>query len=51
MYRAVGKEGVTIEFMPDARRDVPAAERFFKKLMGAGRGRLPFTVLPLLPHC
>jgi IS6 family transposase len=30
--------------MLSARRDVPAAKRFFRKLMGADHRRLPFTI-------
>jgi IS6 family transposase len=30
--------------MLSAKRDVPAAKRFFKKLMGADHRRLPFTI-------
>jgi transposase-like protein len=44
LYRAVDKEGNTIEFMLSARRDVPAAKRFFKKLMRAEHRRLPFSI-------
>ena len=44
LYRAVDSAGATIEFMLSARRDVPAAKRFFKKLMGAAHRRLPFTI-------
>lgn len=44
LYRAVDKEGNTIEFMLSARRDVSAAKRFFKKLMGAEHRRLPFSI-------
>jgi transposase-like protein len=43
LYRAVDLAGDTIEFLPGARRDVPAAERFFRKLMRAEHRRLPFT--------
>ena len=39
-YRAVDKEGQTIEFMLSAKRDVSAAKRFFKKMMRAD-DRLP----------
>jgi transposase-like protein len=44
LYRAVDSAGDTIEFMLSARRDVPAAKRFFKKLMRADHRRLPFTI-------
>lgn len=44
LYRAVDKEGNTIEFMLSAKRDVLAAKRFFKKMMRADHRRLPFTV-------
>jgi len=44
LYRAVDKEGNTIEFMLSAKRDVSAAKRFFKKLMRADHRRLPFSV-------
>jgi transposase-like protein len=44
LYRAVDKDGATIESMLSAKRDVPAAKRFFKKLMRAEQRRLPFTV-------
>ena len=44
LYRAVGKEGQTIEFMLSAKRDVPAAKRFFKKMMRAEHRRLPFSI-------
>jgi transposase-like protein len=46
LYRAVDSPGCTIEFMPSERRDVSAAKRFFKKLMKADHGRLPFTIGP-----
>lgn len=36
--------GQTIQFMPSARREVSAAERFFKKMMRADNRLLPFTV-------
>ncbi|HYG12349.1 MAG TPA: IS6 family transposase [Pyrinomonadaceae bacterium] len=44
LYRAVDSAGNTIEFMFSARRDVPAAKRFFKKLMRADHRRLPFSI-------
>jgi transposase-like protein len=40
LYRAIDKEGSTIEFMLSARRDVCAAKRFFKKMMRAEHRRL-----------
>ena len=43
LYRAIDKEGNTIEFMLSAKRDVFAAKRFFKK-MRADHRRLPFTI-------
>jgi transposase-like protein len=44
LYRAVDKQGNTIEFMLSAKRDVFAAKRFFKKMMRADHRRLPFTI-------
>ncbi len=44
LYRAVDKEGNTIEFMLSAKRDVLAAKRFFKKVMRADHRRLPFSI-------
>ena len=44
LYRAVGKEGQTIECKLSARRDVAAAKRFFKKMMRAEHRRLPFSI-------
>lgn len=44
LYRAVDKEGQTIEFMLSAKRDVSAAKRFFKEMMRAEHRRLPFSI-------
>jgi transposase, IS6 family len=44
LYRAVDKEGTTIEFMLSAKRDIPAAKRFFKKMMRVDHRRLPFSI-------
>src|SRR5215212_2268776 len=44
LYRAVDKEGQTIEFMLSAKRNVLAAKRFFRKMMRADHRRLPFTI-------
>ena len=43
LYRAVDKEGQTIEFMLSAKRDFSAAKRFFKEMMRAEHRRLPFS--------
>ncbi len=44
LYRAVDKEGQTIEFMLSAKRDISAAKRFFKKVMRADQRRLPLSI-------
>jgi transposase-like protein len=44
LYRALDKEGNTIEFMLSAKRDIPVVKRFFKKMMKADHRRLPFTI-------
>lgn len=44
LYRAVDKQGQTIEFMLSAKHDVFAAKRFFKKMMRAEHRRLPFSI-------
>jgi transposase-like protein len=44
LYRALDKEGQTIEFMLSAKRDIPTVKRFFKKMMRADHGRLPFSI-------
>jgi transposase-like protein len=44
LYRSLDKEGQTIEFLLSAKRDIPAAKRFFKKMMRADHRRLPFSI-------
>jgi IS6 family transposase len=44
LYRAIDSIGQTIEFMLSAKRDVTAANRFFKKTMRADHRCLPFTI-------
>jgi len=44
LYRALDKEGNTIEFLLTAKRDTPAVKRFFKKMMRADHRRLPFSI-------
>jgi len=44
LYRTVDKDENTIEFMLNAKRDVPAAKRFFKKMMRSDHRRLPFSI-------
>ncbi len=44
LYRAIDKQGNTIEFMLSSKRDVSAAKRFFKKMMRAEHRRLPFSI-------
>ncbi len=44
LYRAVDKEGQTIEFLLSAKRDISAAKRFFKKMLRADHRRLPFSI-------
>jgi IS6 family transposase len=44
LYRALDKEGNTIEFMLSAKRDIAAAKRFFRKMMRADHRRLPFSI-------
>ena len=41
---ALDKEGNTIEFMLSAKRDIPAAKRFFKKMMRTDHRSLPFSI-------
>jgi transposase, IS6 family len=54
LYRAVDKDGATIEFMLSAKRDVSTAKLFFRKLMRTDHRRLPFTIgtisTPLTPR-
>ncbi len=44
LYRAVDQQGQTIEFMSSAKRDVLAAQRFFKKMMRAEQRRFQFSI-------
>jgi transposase-like protein len=44
LYRAVDKEGSTIDFMLPAKRDVAAAKRHFRKMMRADHRRPPFSI-------
>ena len=44
LYRAVDKEGQTIEFLLSAKRDIAAAKRFFRKMMRSDHRRLPFSI-------
>ena len=44
LYRAVDKEGQTIEFRLSAKCNIAAAKRFFRKMMRAGHRRLPFSI-------
>ena len=44
LYRAVDKQGQTIEFMLSAKRDISGAKRFFKKMMRAEHRRSPFSI-------
>lgn len=44
LYRALDKEGQTIEFLFSARRDISAAKRFFRKMMRADQRRLPTSI-------
>lgn len=44
LYRAVDKQGQTIEFMLSAKHDVSSAKRFIKKVMRADHRRLPFSI-------
>ena len=44
LYRALDKEGQTIELMLSAKRDISAAKRFFKKMMRADHRRLPLSI-------
>jgi IS6 family transposase len=44
LYRALDKEGNTIEFMLSAKRDISAVKRFFKKMMRADHRSLPFSL-------
>ncbi len=44
LYRAVDKQGQTIEVMLSAKRDVLVAQRFFEKMLRAEHRRLPFSI-------
>ena len=44
LYRALDKEGNTIEFMLSAKRDISSVKRFFRKVMSADHRRLPFSI-------
>lgn len=44
LYRALDKEGNTIEFLLSAKRDIPAVKRFFKRMMRADHRRPPFSI-------
>ncbi len=44
LYRALDKDGNTIEFMLSAKRDIPAVKRFFRKMMRADHRRLPLSI-------
>ena len=41
LYRAVDSTGATLDFMLSATRDADAAERFFRKVLGASHTTLP----------
>lgn len=44
LYRAVDREGQTIEFLLTANRDISAVKRFFRKMRRADHRRLPFSI-------
>jgi len=44
LYRAVDKEGNTLEFLLRAKRDAKAATRFFKKSLGASHNQTPRVI-------
>ncbi len=44
LYRALDKEGQTIDFLLTAKRDISEVLRFFKKMMRADHRRLPFSI-------
>ncbi len=44
LYRALDKEGQTIDFLLTAKRDISEVLRFFKKMMRAEHRRLPVSI-------
>ncbi len=44
LYRALDKEGNTIEFLLTAKRDIFSVKRFFRKMMKADQRRLPLSI-------
>src|SRR4028119_705403 len=44
LYRAVDSQGNTLDFMLSAKRDAPAAERFFRKALKAEHNQTPRVI-------